>query len=191
MIASLSGKPKPHTPTSIIVDVEGVGYKVFTPPTLLNSLLKKDAIDLFIYTHVRDDTFALYGFDSLDKLQLFELIISISGIGPKIAIILLDKGAEAITTAVSKADVDFFTSVPRLGKKNAQKIIIELKPKLGDLEDLDLASESSETQEAVSALVGLGFTKKQSQRALKQIADPNDSIEDKITKAIKYLGKNK
>jgi len=191
MIASLSGKPKPHTSTSIIINVRGVGYKVFTPPTLLNSLLKKDSVDLFIYTHVRDDTFDLYGFQSIEELQLFELIINISGIGPKIGISLMDKGVEAISSAVAKADVDFFTSIPRLGKKNAQKIIIELKPKLGDLEDLDLAGDSAEETEALNALVGLGFTKKEARFALRQISDPSHTVEDKITQAIKYLGTNK
>jgi len=189
MIAFLSGKPKHHTPTSIIVDVRGVGYKVFTPPALLNSLLKKDSVNLFIYTHVRDDTLDLYGFDSLEKLQLFELIISISGIGPKITIILMDKGVKAITLAVAQADVDFFTAVPRLGKKNAQKIIIELKPKLGDLQDLDLIGETSEDKQAIDALVNLGFPKKQARQALKNASTNTDSLEEKITKTIKYLGR--
>ena len=190
MIASLTGKPKLHSQNAIIIDVGGVGYKVFTPPTLPTSLLKKDSVNLFIHTHVRDDTLDLYGFTSLEDLQLFILLISISGIGPKIAITLLDKGTKNISTAVAKADVDFFTSIPRLGKKNAQKIIIELKPKLGDLEDLDLTGESSTTSDVLDALASLGFSKKESLLALKG-SSSTDSVEDKIKKAIKQLGKNK
>ena len=191
MIASLTGKPQPYTSNAIIINVKGVGYQVHLPPSLSSPLLKQDKVSLFIHTHVRDDTLDLYGFQSLEELQLFKLIISISGIGPKIAIALMDKGVDSINSAIQKADVDFFTSIPRLGKKNAQKIIIELKPKLGSLEDLDLTGESPDSKEVINALTGLGFTKKESKHALTQISDPNDTIEDKITKAIKYLGINK
>jgi Holliday junction DNA helicase RuvA len=191
MISQLTGKPLAHTSGIIILQVRGVGYKVFLPPSLALKLLKQPKATLFIHTYVRDDTLALYGFQSLAELQLFEVIISISGIGPKIAIALMDKGVEAINSAITKADVDFFTSIPRLGKKNAQKIIIELKPKLGDLQDLDLAGESPQTQEAITALTSLGFTKRESRQALKQISHPDDTLETKITQAIRYLGKRR
>lgn len=191
MISQLTGKPLAHTPGIIILQVRGVGYKVFLPPSLAPKLLKQPKATLFIHTYVRDDTLALYGFQSLAELQLFEVIISISGIGPKIAIALMDKGVEAINSAITKADVDFFTSISRLGKKNAQKIIIELKPKLGDLQDLDLAGESPQTQEAITALTSLGFTKRESRQALKQISHPDDTLETKITQAIRYLGKRR
>jgi len=188
MIAQLTGKPLSHTPGVIILQVRGVGYKVSLPPSLSPKLLKQTQVTLYIYTHVRDDTLALYGFTSLEELQLFELIINISGIGPKIAISLIDKGVDAINSAVSQADVDFFTSIPRLGKKNAQKIIIELKPKLGDLQDLDLTDEAPETLETLDALISLGFTKKEARLALKNI-DSQLPLEAKITQAIKNLGK--
>lgn len=192
MIGQLTGKPKSFTFNSILVDVGGVGYQVFVSQKLL-ALVTRDQkpITLYTHTHVRDDTLALYGFISLEELQLFQLIINISGIGPKIAIVLLDKGVEAISTAVAKADVEFFTAIPRLGKKNAQKIIIELKPKLGDLQALDLIGETSETKEAINALAGLGFSRKEARLALKGVGDSVSSLEDKITHAIKYLGKNR
>ena len=190
MIASLTGIPKSHTSNSIILDVRGVGYKVFTSTSLIQQVQKDPKpITLFTHTHVRDDALDLYGFKTLESLQLFELIINISGIGPKIAIVLIDKGVDHITTAVSKADVDFFTSIPRLGKKNAQKIIIELKPKLGDLEELDLIGDSPDQKEALNALTGLGFSKKESLKALSQSSKPGDSVEQKITQSIRYLGK--
>ncbi|MBU1085719.1 MAG: Holliday junction branch migration protein RuvA [Candidatus Beckwithbacteria bacterium] len=188
MIGQLTGKPIAHTPNALVLDVRGVGYKVFVSPKLHQQALQLDKLTLFTHTHVRDDTLDLYGFMSLEDLKLFQLIINISGIGPKIAIALMDKGVENISSAISKADVDFFTAIPRLGKKNAQKIIIELKPKLGDLEDLDLLGESSETVEAIEALAGLGFNKNKASQALREITKPDDSIEDKIKKAIKYLG---
>jgi holliday junction DNA helicase RuvA len=191
MIGQLTGTPAPYTSDAILINVRGVGYKVFVSEKLHLQTLQLSKLTLYTHTHVRDDTLDLYGFDSLENLKLFQLIINISGIGPKIAITLMDKGVDNITQAVSKANVDFFTSIPRLGKKNAQKIIIELKPKLGDLEDLDLIGDSSETKEAVNALTGLGFSQKQASEALKQTEQKDDSIEVKITKAIKFIGKNK
>lgn len=189
MIAQLTGKPKSFTANSIILNVRGVGYHVYLPPTAVSRLLKLPQITLFIHTHVRDDALDLYGFQSLEALQLFKLIISISGIGPKIALALVNQGVDHITAAVSKADVDFFTSIPRLGKKNAQKIIIELKPKLGSLQELDLTGETPENQQALDALINLGFSRQEARQALKQIAKPGDSLEQRIAKAIKQLGK--
>ncbi|MCG2692481.1 helix-hairpin-helix domain-containing protein, partial [Microgenomates group bacterium] len=110
------------------------------------------------------------------------------GIGPKTAINVMDKGVEAITQAVSKGDVDFFTTVPRLGRKNAQKIIIELKSKLGSLTELDLSADSSETADAISALVGLGFSRNEARTAI-AAAPGGQPLEQKISFAIKYLGK--
>jgi len=184
MIAKLTGKPETLDNQSIILDVNGVGYKVFfnfKPNQLLPSTL-------FIHSHIRDDTFDLYGFSTRDELQLFKLIISVSGIGPKSGINVMDKGVEAITQAVSKGDVDFFTTVPRLGRKNAQKIIIELKSKLGSLTELDLSADSSETTDAISALVSLGFSKNEARTALNQVSD-QPTLEAKISQAIKLLGK--
>ncbi len=184
MIAKLTGKPEILDNQSIILDVNGVGYKVFFNPKP-NQLLPST---LFIHSHIRDDTFDFYGFSSKDELQLFKLIISVSGIGPKIGIALVNKGVEAITQAISKADVDFFTTVPRLGRKNAQKIIIELKTKLGGLKELDLTSETSETKEAITALTNLGFSKSEAREAI-AAAPADQSLEQKINLAIKYLGK--
>ena len=185
MIARLTGKPERLTPDSIIIDINGVGYKVFV---CTNTTLT-EPLTLFIHTHVREDTLDLYGFLTKEELQLFKLVINISGIGPRTGMLLLNQGVSAITNAVTRADVDFFTSIPRLGKKNAQKIIIELKPKLGDLTALDLAGESSETKDAVNALVSLGFKSREAREALRQ-AEGGD-LDEKIKAALKYLGKRK
>lgn len=184
MIAKLTGKPEILDHQSIILEVNGVGYKVFfnrKPNQPLPSTL-------FIHTHVKDDALDLYGFISQEELQLFKLLIGVSGIGPKTGINVMDKGVEAITQAVSKGDVDFFTTVPRLGRKNAQKIIIELKSRLGSLTELDLSADSSETTDAISALVGLGFSKIEARAALNQVSG-QPTLEAKISQAIKLLGK--
>lgn len=191
MIGQLTGIASRFNISSVIVQVGGVGYRVFVAPKTIGKATKNNKkTDLYIYTHVREDTLDLYGFLSKEELGLFEMIIAISGIGPKTGLNLLDKGVDEITEAVKKADVDFFVQIPRLGKKNAQRLIIELKPKLGDIEALDLRADSPETNQALDALVGLGFTKKEGSRALRQIPTSLD-LEAKITKALKYLGTKK
>lgn len=184
MIAKLTGKVERLTADSIIVDVNGVGYKVFVPGSIGTAA---DNVCLFIHTHMRDDALDLYGFASREELELFKLIINIAGIGPRTGLLLLGQGVGAVTAAVAKADVDFFSGIPRLGKKNAQKIIIELKPKLGDLAELDLAGENSETRDAINALVGLGFKPKEARAALRQ-AETGD-LDARIKAALKSLGK--
>lgn len=184
MIGKLTGKPERLTADSIIVDAGGVGYKVFVTAGVQFS---QESITLFIHTHVREDTLDLYGFLTQEELQLFKLVINISGIGPRTGMLLLNQGVGAITSAVASADVDFFTSIPRLGKKNAQKIIIELKPKLGDLTALDLAGETSETKDAINALVNLGFKPREAREALRQAQ--GEDLDSRIRSALKNLGK--
>lgn len=189
MIAYLSGPAESLGAEALMIKANGVGYKVFVPSKIGQGLKAGQPLSVYVHTHVREDALDLYGFASLDDLRLFELIINISGIGPKTGLLLLNFGVDEITAAVSKADLDFFTAIPRLGKKNAQKIIIELKPKLGDLEDLNLADESPETNQALQALVGLGFSKKEAMAALRQ--SPADlDLELRVSTALKYLGQH-
>lgn len=185
MIGKLTGTPERLSPDSIIIDVNGVGYRVF----VAGRTLLTDPLVLFIHTHVRDDTLDLYGFTTREELQLFKLVINISGIGPKTGLAIISHGVKAVTNAVTKADVDFFTSIPRLGKKNAQKIIIELKPKLGDLTALDLAGETSETRDAINALVNLGFKPREAREAFRQAQ--GEDLDSRIKSALKNLGKRK
>jgi len=142
MIGSLEGTIDFLNSPYAIVKVGGVGYKVLLPATLISRLKINQKINLFTYTYVREDALELFGFESFENLKLFENLIGISGIGPKTAINIFSFGDKnEIVEAIIKADVDFFTAIPRLGKKNAQRIIIELKSKMGGLGDLDLTEE--------------------------------------------------
>ena len=124
------------------------------------------------------------------EIAFFELLISVSGIGPKTALAIFSTGKlPVIKDAVVRGNVEFFTSVPRLGRKNAQKIIIELRSKLGSLEDLDLSPESNESKEIVGALKSFGFERDEAKDALKFIKDVEGSTSDKIRQALRYLGK--
>ncbi len=158
MIAYLTGSPI-FQAQQVVVVTGGVGYLVHVGNTLLSQLSSQQAeqVSLHIYTHVKEDRLELYGFDRLENLELFKLLIAISGVGPKTAQNLVDAGSERLIEAVRQAQTSFFTSVPRVGKKLAQKIIIELKSKLGSLQELNLSTLSPKAQDVMDALLGLGF----------------------------------
>ena len=191
MIGFLKGTIELQEDPYLFVNVNGVGYKVTASKDLLAQSSKiGDAIKLFTYTHVREDILELYGFSTRENLKLFELLISVSGVGPKTALGVFSIGsAEQILNAIAKGDVSFFTSVPRLGKKNAQKIIIELKNKVGSVVELDLSGEDvKEQEEVLEVLKTLGFSGKEAISAIKSIKK-DASTEEKIRLALKYLGK--
>ena len=191
MIAYLSGNIKFKGPTYLIITTSGgVGYKVYTPLDLITAAMLDRPFTVYTYTHVRDDILDLYGFADPEHLALFELFLTVSGIGPKLALSIFSLGKLAkIKEAIVKGDVAFFTGVPRLGKKNAQKIIIELRPKLGSLGELDLSGESGETKEIIDALKTFGFSPQESREAIKSLNDFEGTTSDKIRQALKYFGK--
>lgn len=190
MIGLLTGKIAFRNDPYIIVDVNGVGYKVLASYQVLFSSHVGDIVTLFIHTHVREDAIELFGFPTEQDLKVFEYLISVNGIGPKTAMGVFGVGnRETILNAIRKADVDFFTGVPRLGRKNAQKIIIELKNKLGSREDLDLSDGTEEEFQVVSALVAIGFSDREARVALRSLDGAGKSIEEKVKLALKQLGK--
>ena len=191
MIASLNGIVSLLDTPYIIVEVGGVGYKVLLSNTILSTVTTGQKIKLFIYTHVREDLLDLYGFLQISDLKLFEKLLGVSGIGPKTAIGIFSLGTSSdIISAIVSGDISFFTGVPRLGRKNAQKIIIDLKSKLGSSTDLDLSDGSFEkNNEAVIALKHFGFTTREVQEAMQKTKKDGQTVEEKIKLALKYLGK--
>ncbi len=191
MIASLSGSVDAIIRPHIIITVSGVGYKVLISSDLLTNLKIGSSIKVYTYTYIREDALELFGFMNIADLQLFEKLISVSGVGPKTAMAIFSTGTrENIFHAIATADVSFFTTVPRLGKKNAQKIIIELKEKIGSIEELDLTEDEEKgTSDVVNALKGFGFTTQEVQQALKQVHGNDQSTSQKIRLALKYLGR--
>ena len=168
MIAYLSGEVKTYADYIIVITSNGVGYKVFAGSRAL-SQIKDGHIALFIYTHIREDRQELYGLASEADLQLFEMLVSVSGCGPKMALALTDAGHQRIVEAIQLADVNYFTSFPRVGKKLAQTLIIELKNKLGGLSELDLSPKSAVYEETMAALLTLGFDEPSIRRVLGEL----------------------
>lgn len=190
MIGRLTGIIDSHIHNPIIIDIHGVGYVVHVPERYLASIKPKDQQTFFIHSHIREDAFDLYGFTTHHELLLFELLLTVSGIGPKTALNVVDRGVDSVETAVRKSDVDFFTTVPRLGTKNAQKIIIELKSKLGSTKMLNLEGESGDTKQVMDALARMGFDRHEIREAIKKLDAKDVTVEQKIRHALKLLGKS-
>ena len=190
MIGMLQGTVTIKNDPFAVVSVHGVGYKVFVPQALLSRKNMGDEVTLFVHTLVREDALELYGFESQEDLRLFEYFLGVSGVGGKTALGIFSAGDRSqIVSAIASGDVQFFSSVPRLGKKSAQKIIIELKSKIGSTEDLDLSEAASENDEVVLALKSFGFSANEAVDAVRAVKKDGQSSSEQIRLALKYLGR--
>jgi Holliday junction DNA helicase RuvA len=165
MIAYLDGKVVLVRDGSVIINVGGVGYKVGVGPELVNKLHVGDKIQVYTYTQVREDILALYGFETLADLDLFELLISVSGIGPKAAMgILSAASVDKIRASIVNQDPTLLSSVSGVGKKTAEKVVIELKNKVGATGSLFDAHGKAE--DVYEALTQLGFKPNEARDAI-------------------------
>ena len=187
MIARISGTLIEKHPLYGIVDVGGVGYKVFaTLPTLGHTSIG-EKVTLHTYEHIRENSRDLYGFEDKEEQRLFELLISVSGIGPKSALGILNIAQPAsLKKAISAGDTTHLIKVSGIGKKSAQKIIIELKDKLGDLQEGDelLMQEEVDTMDALKAL---GYGEKEIRDALQKVPKDIAGHQDRIKETLKLL----
>jgi Holliday junction DNA helicase RuvA len=191
MIALLKGQVELLQRPFAIIDVNGVGYKVLLPDSVYSKLTLGEKVKIFTYTYVREDALDLFGFLEAEDLKLFENLLTVSGVGPKTALNIFSFGGRKdIIEAIIKGDVAFFTSVPRLGTKNAQKIIIELKNKMGSTADLDLSgNDLLENAEVVQALKNFGFSVQEAQKAVREVKKDGITTEERIRLALKNLGR--
>lgn len=199
MIDSLRGKLTYKSPTYIRVDVNGVGYGLNIPVSTYNSLGDiGDDVSIFTYLHVREDIMRLYGFKTEDELATFKLLISVTLIGPQSALgILSSLSSEELKRAILRDDFNKLDSVPGVGKKTAQRIIIELKEKISPVgEILSTAGDLNEAEttlieEGIRALISLGCSKKEALLAIKtayiNFKDKKPSLEELIKYALKQL----
>ena len=187
MIGYLRGIPK-RTDTGLMVLVGGVGYTVFVSNTTLAAAVELPEIELYIFTHVTETAFDLFGFRTQQEKKLFTLLLATSGVGPKTALAITEKGSDSIVTAVQEATVSFFTSVPRVGKKMAQKIIIDLTPKLGSIKELQLAPLSGIHSELSEALLSLGFDENSVTDIARSPEFEGKTIQEALQLSLKKLG---
>lgn len=189
MISKIKGKTEYIKDGYIVVDVNGVGYKIFATPYSLGKVAGKEEVDFFIHTYVREDALALYGFLTMEELEMFELLISISGIGPKAGLgILTVANPKTIKTAILNEDSSILTRVSGVGKKTAERVILELKNKIADMPESEKDSAVSD-MDAIEALIGMGYTVTEAREALKLVPKDIKEVGERIKRALKNLGK--
>lgn len=206
MIASLTGNLKQKSPQSIIVEVHGVGYEVIVPLTTFYRLpSQNETVHLWTYTHVREDALQLYGFSAAEEKNVFLLLLGISGIGPKLAVnILSGLPFGELIAAVKKGDVVKLGSIPGVGQKTAARLALELKEKILAVAAADSPAagpaeekESQRTEDAVSALVNLGYRAPLAKEAVKKVLQSMNGgigpggfpVEELIKESLKVLSR--
>ena len=203
MIAYLSGKLFEKEANLIIVDVGGVGYEVIIPLSTFYDLGEiGEDVSLRIYTHVREDVFQLFGFKTVRERELFLLLISVSGIGPKSAITALSgMSADEIIGAIRQNNLARLNSIPGVGKKTAERLVIELRDKIAKLSALSSEEMKAEGipqtsgddvyDDAISALVNLGYHVNSAEKALKQAMQEGTemSVQKLLRRSLQLLAK--
>ncbi len=185
MIGSLRGEVMEILGGSVLLEVQGVGYLVRVSVSSLALLTVGEQAFVYIHDHVREDAHDLYGFLSLADLTLFDQLLGISGVGPKVAMTILSVGsADTVRRAIMQGDLATLTSVPGVGKKTAQKIILELK---GQLVEADQVSPVD--KEVIEALESLGYSAQQAREALKQISPEAVEAPARVREALRLLSK--
>ncbi len=193
MISHIEGKVLLKGDKFVIVDVSSIGYKVYTSPDVINEL-KEDSGDASFWTHlvVREDALDLYGFIEYAEVELFKMLIGISGVGPKSALGIMGVAPlDTLKTAIASGDTTYLTKVSGIGNKNAQKIVLELRDKLGVINTENTGGMLREETDTVEALHSLGYSIVEAREALKQISQEVTGASARIKEALKHLGGSK
>ena len=190
MISSLEGVIQAILKQSIIVQVGGVGYRVLIPIFYFDKLKVGEQTALYTHLQIREDAHVLFGFKTLKELEFFELLLTVSDVGPKSALGILSlESVDGIERAIANQDLAFLTAVAGIGKKTAERIVVGLKDKLADKSLPGEINQSGESGEIFDALKQMGYTPREIREVLKKMQNEKGSIEDKLKKALKMLGK--
>ena len=198
MFAYISGKLEIKSNDYIVIDVMGIGYKIYMSPSAIEGLGEiGETIKVHTHYHVREDNISLYGFKTVEELRMFELLITTSGVGAKLAITILSNIApSSFALAIITNDTSKLVKIPGIGAKTAARIVLELKDKLKETEKLEEGSNTKEkivddkkVEEAKSALQVLGYTSKEITKVIEKMDIANLSIEDIIKNGLQLLSK--
>ena len=201
MYAYIKGTLEIKTTEYVVVETSGIGYKIFMSETAIDKLGEiGSVVKIYTYLRVREDDMSLYGFNTNEELRMFELLLSVSGVGAKSAIVILSNiTPSSFALAVITDDVGKLKKLPGIGPKTAQRIILELKDKLKAVEDTDKSeleemlskkqANSEKVSEAMSALQVLGYARKEIEKVFQQIDLAELSVEDIIKKGLMLLAK--
>ena len=197
MIAYLKGRALQITAETAIIEVGGIGYEAYCSGGAFRKIVVGEVVELYTYLQVKEDGITLFAFGSMKEKELFLKLTSVSGVGPKLAIsVLTGLSADDLVQAIFSADVKRLSAVKGLGKKTAEKIVLELHGKISAEEVMKASGDpvtsavqptqvSAQDEEAISALMGLGFTKNESVQAVKRAREQGaKTVEDVIRKAL-------
>jgi Holliday junction DNA helicase RuvA len=185
MINFLSGIIIRKTKQTITVQVGGIGYEIHLSPVHLVSLKVGDTVELFIHLRVRDDTLELYGLPTAESLDFFHMLLGVSGVGPKSALNILSLGTiDEIKNAIGRGDVTFLVKVSGIGKKTAERVVVELKEKVGEVRSNDM---SGSLGDVVDALVGLGYKVDEARATVRSLDNTGRGVEILLKEALKKL----
>lgn len=191
MIASLTGRVTAVGETFLVVEVGGVGFQVHVPSGLLGREQLGTKIELHTHLRVRENDLSLYGFDSKDELKLFEMLLNVNGVGPRVAIALLSTfSPDALQTAIAQENFAALSEVPGVGPKTARKIAFDLKDKVKAVAGAVAAAPKALTDadvELIEALTSLGYSVVEAQAALQSLPDQDLLLEEKIRLALAYF----
>ena len=191
MIAGLYGTLESLGGNGAIINVGGIGFRVYMPTSTLSSLGKiGDEVHLYTHLYLREDNATLYGFATDDELRLFQTLLGVSGLGPKLALAMLSAmSLDKLTMAIATSSVDLLTVVPGIGKKVADRLVLELKDKIGaGWLTTPAAQIAEENTEVLAALTSLGYSISEATRAVASLPPSSDlSLEDKIKLALQYF----
>lgn len=190
MIAHVSGIVAEKFNSSVIVDVHGVGYEVAVAMGDFEHALLNEPVKFYTYHHIREQSQELFGFTSLAAKKLFEMLITVQGVGPKAALAILSLGeSEAVRNAIANSDSAFITKASGVGKRIAERVVVDLVDKVGlairtNANEVGVSREVSRTDEALEALMALGYSLNDATRALEGIST-DLSTADRVTQALK------
>jgi Holliday junction DNA helicase RuvA len=186
MISLLRGTPVGRGPGGLVLDVGGVGYLVQATPSALRLADAATEVTVQTYLHVREDTLQLYGFAEAAERELFELLLSVSGVGPKVALAIVSGSAPGeLRRAIALEDTARFEAIPGIGRKTAQRVVLELKEKLGSAAVAPVPSDATGSALAArDALVELGYSLLEAESALAHV-DPDLPVEERVRQALR------
>lgn len=191
MIAQLTGRVVAKTPTAVVIDVGGVGFRVVMSTSSLIALpAEGDEVTVHTHLYVREDELSLFGFESAEEKILFEQLITVSGVGPKVALSVLSAlNPDSFAQALAHEDVALLSSVPGIGKKTAQRMILDLKDRLSVSGATTLTKSAQDSATEVhAALLGMGFSSAEVAAALAGFAGPADDAQSLLKYGLRRLG---
>jgi len=189
----ITGKVSELSPTFLIIENNGIGYFVKISLNCYSKIGESNEVKIFIHEVIREDTYDLYGFAEKEEREIYRKLISVSGVGPNTALVMISSlSTSEIITAISTGDVNTIKSVKGIGLKTAQRVIVDLKDKIGNMsENIELFDNKGNTikEESLSALIMLGFNKKQAEKAIDKIVKDGKEtdVEGVIKAALKLL----